>query len=43
LLDDIAAIAKLETEEDAIIMAHDEITYLDNLLLERDIADDVSV
>jgi hypothetical protein len=34
LVDDIAAIAKLETEEDAIFIAQDEIGYLDYLSLE---------
>jgi hypothetical protein len=43
LVDDIAAIAKLETEEDAIIIAQDEITYLNDLSLEGDIDDDVSL
>jgi hypothetical protein len=43
LVDDIAAVTKLETEEDAIIIAQDEITYLDDLSLEGDIADDVSL
>jgi hypothetical protein len=41
-VDDIAAIAELESQEDAIIIAQDEIDYLDNLSLEGDIPDDVS-
>jgi hypothetical protein len=41
-VDDIAAIAELETEEDAIFIAQDEIGYLDYLSLEGDIPDDLS-
>jgi hypothetical protein len=42
LVDDIAAIAKLETQGgDAIIIAQDKLAYLDDLSLERDIPDDV--
>jgi hypothetical protein len=33
-VEDIRAIAKLETTEDAIMMAQDEIDCLDNLALE---------
>jgi hypothetical protein len=35
-------IAKLEAHEDAIIIAQDEITYLDDLSLEGDIPDNLS-
>jgi hypothetical protein len=42
LLEDIAAIAELESHEDAIMMARDEIGCLDDMSLEGDIADDVS-
>jgi hypothetical protein len=35
LVDDIAVIAKLETDEDAIFIAQDEITYLDELSLDE--------
>jgi hypothetical protein len=41
-VDDIAAIAELESEEDAIVMVQDEIDYLDILSLEGDIPDDIS-
>jgi hypothetical protein len=42
LVDHIAVmIAELETEEDAIIIAQDEITYLDDLFLEGDIPDNI--
>jgi hypothetical protein len=40
-VNDIAAIAELEAHEDAIIIAQDEITYLDDLSLEGDVPDDV--
>ncbi len=40
-MDDIAAIAELEIEERAIVIAQDEITYLDDLSLEGDIPNDV--
>jgi hypothetical protein len=42
LVDDIVAITKLETQGDAIIMAQDEIEYLDDLSFEGDIPDGVS-
>ena len=42
LVDDIAAIAKLDTEENAIIIAQAEIDYLDDLSLEGDIPDNIS-
>jgi hypothetical protein len=42
LVNDIAAIAKLETEEDAIIIAQNKIAYLDDMSLEGDTDDDVS-
>jgi hypothetical protein len=38
----IAAISELETTRDAILIAQDEIGYLDDLSLEGDIPDDVS-
>jgi hypothetical protein len=41
-VEDIAAISELETEGDAIIIAQDEIGYLDDLSIEGDIPDDVS-
>ena len=41
-VDDIAAIAELDTDENAIIIAQAEIDYLDDLSLEGDIPDDVS-
>jgi hypothetical protein len=41
-LEDIAAIAELETHADAIMMAQDKIACLDDMSLEGDIADDVS-
>jgi hypothetical protein len=41
-VDDIATIAKLETHEDAIMMAWDEIVCLDDMSLEGDIPDNVS-
>jgi hypothetical protein len=41
-VDDIWAIAELETEEDAIIIAQNEIAYLDDMSLEGDTDDDVS-
>jgi hypothetical protein len=41
-VDDIVPISELETEEDAIIIVQDEITYLDDLSLEGDIPDNVS-
>ena len=41
-IDDIRAIAELETKADAIMIATEEIAYLDNLSLEDDIPDDVS-
>ncbi len=40
-VNNIAAIAKLEAHKDAIIIAQDEITYLDDLSLEGDIPNDV--
>jgi hypothetical protein len=42
LADDIAAIAKLVTEEDVIFIAQDEIGYLDYLSLEGDIPSNLS-
>ena len=41
-VNDIARIAELETREDAIIIAQEEIEYYDNLSLEGDIPDDIS-
>jgi hypothetical protein len=41
-VDNIAAIAKLETLEDAIMMAQDEIVCLDDMSLEGDIPNNVS-
>ena len=41
-VEDIRAIADLETREDAIMMGQDEIDCLDNLSLEGDVPDDVS-
>jgi hypothetical protein len=41
-VDDILAIAELETPADAIMMAQDEIACLDDMSLEGDIPDDVS-
>jgi hypothetical protein len=41
-VEDILAIAPLETEEDAIIIGQDEIAYPDDLSLEGDIPDDMS-
>ena len=41
-VEDIRAIAELETREDAIMMGQDEIDCLDNLSLEGDVPDDVS-
>jgi hypothetical protein len=41
-LEDIAAIAELESHADAIMMAQDEIACLDDMSLEGDIGDDVS-
>jgi hypothetical protein len=42
LQNNIAAIAKLETQEDAIIIAQNEIAYLDDMSLEGDTDDNVS-
>jgi hypothetical protein len=42
LVDDIWAIAKLETEEDAIITAQNKNGYLDDMSLEGDTDDGVS-
>jgi hypothetical protein len=42
LVEDIRAIAKLETTEDVITMAQDEIDCLNNLSLEGDVPDNVS-
>jgi hypothetical protein len=42
LVDNIAAIVELETKEDAIIIAQDEIACLDGMSLEGDIPDNVS-
>jgi hypothetical protein len=42
LVDNIAAIAKLEAHEDAIISAQEEIDCLHDMSLEGDIPDDVS-
>jgi hypothetical protein len=42
LVEDIRAIAELETREDAIMMGQDESDCLDNLSLEGDNPDDVS-
>jgi hypothetical protein len=41
-VDNIVAIAKLETHEDAIMMARDEIACLNDMSLEGDIPDNVS-
>jgi hypothetical protein len=41
-VDDIAAIAKNVSEEIAIFIAQTEIGYLDELLLEGDMPDDIS-
>ena len=41
-VDDILAIAELETPADAIMMAQDEIACLDDMSLEGDIPDNVS-
>jgi hypothetical protein len=41
-VNDIMAIAQLETQEDAIIIAQNEIAYLDDMSLEGDTNDDVS-
>jgi hypothetical protein len=41
-VDDIATIAELETHEDGIMMARDEIACLNDMSLEGDILDDVS-
>ncbi len=41
-IDDIAAIAQLESKQSAITIAQNEIAYLDDLSLEGDIPDDVS-
>jgi hypothetical protein len=41
-VDDIMTITKLETHEDAIMMAWDEIACLDDMSLEGVIMDDVS-
>jgi hypothetical protein len=41
-VDDIAMIAKLETHEDAIMMAQDKIVCLDDMSLEGDIPDNLS-
>jgi hypothetical protein len=41
-VDDICAFAKNESMEDAIIMAKNEISCLDDLSLEGDIPEDVS-
>jgi hypothetical protein len=41
-LEDIAAISELETMQDAITMARDEIACLDDMSLEGDLPDDVS-
>jgi hypothetical protein len=40
-VDDIAMIAKLETHEDAIMLARDKIACLDDMPLEGDIPDNV--
>jgi hypothetical protein len=40
-VEDIAAITELETLQDAITMARDEIACLDNMSLEGDIPDDI--
>jgi hypothetical protein len=42
-VDDIAAITKILTHRDAIIIAQEEIEYLDDLSLEGAIPDDVQV
>jgi hypothetical protein len=42
-VDNIVAIAKLETEEDAIIIAQNEIACLDDMSLEGDLPDNVSI
>jgi hypothetical protein len=42
LVDDLTAITELETQGDAIIIAQDEIMYLDVLSLEGDIPNDTS-
>jgi hypothetical protein len=42
LVDDIAAIAELETQEDAIMMAQDKIACLNDMSLEGDIPDHIS-
>jgi hypothetical protein len=41
-VDDIREIAESELEEDAILMARNEITCLDDLSLEGDVPDDMS-
>jgi hypothetical protein len=41
LVDDILAIAELETKEDAIMMAQDKISCLDDMSLEGDIPDNI--
>ncbi len=41
-MEDIAAIFELESEERAIVIAQDKITYLDDLSLVGDIPDYVS-
>ena len=40
-MDDITAITELETQEDAIMMAQDEIACLDEMSLEGDIPDNI--
>jgi hypothetical protein len=41
-VDDIAEIAKKETEENAILIAQTEISCLDDLSIEGDIPEDIS-
>jgi hypothetical protein len=41
-VDGIAAIAELETEEDAIIIAQNKIACLDDMSLEGDLPDNIS-
>ena len=40
--EDMIAIAELETKEDAIMMAQDEIACLDDMSLEGDVPDNIS-